>query len=295
LKIKRWVYILFVLLFVLAGCTSSKSDVAKMKSSLMKSSDSVGKQEGSIAVSNKGMKNDQSDLVNSKYSNQKVIYQAELSIRVKNFNQTLQNIEDHANKYGGYIAESNVSREGKEQLNGNITIRIPQDNFREFLKDTEGQATEVIQRNIKGLDVTEEYVDLESRMKSKRAVEERLLSFMKNATKTEDLLKISQDLAPVQEEIETIEGRMKYLQNQTTFSTVIISLYETKIIVPNLDNKNWNTWEKTKKQFVKSTNLLLAGLSSLFIIIFGNLPIFIVLIILGFITIFIFRKRKKKN
>ncbi len=92
----------------------------------------------------------------------------------------------------------------------------------------------MLQRNISGDDVTEEYVDLESRLKSKRVVEERLISFMNNAEKTEDLLKISEDLAEVQEEIETIEGRKKFLENQTSLSTIIITLYENKVTVPSL-------------------------------------------------------------
>ncbi len=119
----------------------------------------------------------------------------------------------------------------------------------------------VHQRNVSGSDVSEEYVDLESRLKSKRTVESRLLEFMQKATTTEDLLKISSDLARVQEEIEQITGRIKYLDNQVDYSTIIITINENNINVPELTNKDLNTWEKIKKQFMTSINLLLAGLS----------------------------------
>lgn len=228
-------------------------------------------------------------------SNKMVIYQADLALRVKKFNQTLQSLEEKALKYGGYIAESNVTKEGKDQVSGSIKIRIPQKHFQGFLHEAEGQAAEVLQRTITGQDVTEEYVDLESRLKSKRVVEERLLTFMKGAAKTEDLLKISADLAAVQEEIETIEGKMKFLENQTSLSTVNITLYENKVVVPNIDKDKLNTWEKTKKQFMKSTNILLAGLSGLVVFLLGNLPILLTLTIIGFLSFLFYKIRKNKN
>ncbi|MBW9235445.1 DUF4349 domain-containing protein, partial [Leptospira santarosai] len=101
-----------------------------------------------------------------------------------------------------------------------------EENFEKFLLEAEGEAAKVLERNVTGQDVTEQYVDLESRVRSKRAVEERLLDFMSKAQKTEDLLKISEDLAQVQEEIEVMVGKMKYLENQTSFSTIEISMYE---------------------------------------------------------------------
>ncbi len=208
--------------------------------------------------------------------------------------QTVQMLEEKVEQYGGYIAESNVTKEGTEQMSGRIKLRIPQSHFQDFLHDAEGQAAEVIQRNITGQDVTEEYVDLGSRLKSKRVVEERLISFMNNAQKTEDLLKISSDLAAVQEEIETIEGKMKFLENQTALSTINITLYENKVVVPEIEKDNLNTWEKTKKQFIKSTNVLLAALSGLVVFLLGNLPVFIVLLIIG-ILIFLFIKKMMKR
>ena len=94
------------------------------------------------------------------------------------------------------ISQSPLSqRMGYEQVSGSITVRIPQKSFQAFLRDAEGQAAEVLQRRITGTDVTEEYVDLDSRLKSKRVVEERLITFMETAEKTEDLLKISADLS----------------------------------------------------------------------------------------------------
>lgn len=179
-------------------------------------------------------------------------------------------------------------------MSGSIKLRIPQTHFQNFLHDAEGQAAEVIQRDITGQDVTEKYVDLGSRLKSKRVVEERLISFMNSAQKTEDLLKISTDLAAVQEEIETIEGKMKYLENQTALSTINITLYENKVVVPEIEKDNLNTWEKTKKQFIKSTNVLLAAISGLVVFLIGNLPIFIILLIIG-ILIFLFIRRVMKR
>ena len=207
-----------------------------------------------------------------------VIYQADLQLRVKKFNQTLRILEEKVIKYGGYIAESNVTKAGKEQVSGTIRIRIPQKNFQDFLHDAQGQAAEVLERNITGQDVTEEYVDLESRLKSKRVVEERLLTFMQGAAKTEDLLKISADLASVQEEIETIEGKRKFLENQTSLSTVNITLYENTVSIPKIDKDKLNTWERTKKQFMKSTNMLLGGLSGLVVFIIGNIPVLAIVI-----------------
>lgn len=180
-------------------------------------------------------------------------------------------------------------------MSGSIRIRIPQKYFQSFLHDAEGQAVEVIQRNITGQDVTEEYVDLESRLKSKKVVEERLLTFMKKANKTEDLLKISADLASVQEEIETIEGKLKFLENQTAFSTVNIMLHEYKVVVPNIDKDNLNTWEKTKKQFMKSINTLIAVVSWLVVFVIGNFPILIIISAIGLLLYLYIKKRRNHS
>lgn len=291
----------FILLIGLAGC--SAGSIEENKAGMDSGSKSSSGGEAALYSGNrdnatqttKESANKPADKDQMDIPSKMVIYQADLQLRVKKFDQTVRSLEEKVEKYGGYIAESNVARQGEEYLSGSITIRIPQTHFQNFLHDAEGEAAEVLQRNISGQDVSEEYVDLESRLKSKRVVEERLLSFMQNATKTEDLLKISADLAAVQEEIERIEGRMKFLENQTSYSTVTITLYENKVVVPEIEKDELNTWEKTKKQFVKSTNFLLSAMSGLVVFVVGNLPILILFIIVGLIGFIYYKKRKKQT
>ncbi|MCL6572974.1 MAG: DUF4349 domain-containing protein [Bacillus sp. (in: Bacteria)] len=295
---KKWWPIFIVLLISSSGCSSGQNDTAKMSNERSVEMDSTQPSSGENTVLYSGTKENNDTKTGPtkiEVPANMVIYQADLRLRVKKFSQTVRSLEEKVVKYGGYIAESNVTKAGEEQVSGSIRIRIPQKHFQDFLHDAEGQAAEVMERNITGQDVTEEYVDLESRLKSKRVVEERLLTFMKGATKTEDLLKISADLATVQEEIETIEGKMKFLENQTSLSTVNISLYENKVIVPNIDKDKLNTWEKTKKQFMKSTNMLLGGLSGLVVFIIGNIPVLAIIFALGFLFFFIYKKRKSRN
>lgn len=294
----RLLTIISLVLFLGACSSNSKSDEAKMSSDRSVESDSgQASSEEKLQVSfDNNAKQEEAAPKDMEVPSQMVIYQADLQLRVKKFEKTLQNIEEQVIKYGGYISESNVFKDGEEQVSGQITVRIPQKNFQAFLREAEGQAAEVLQRNITGTDVSEEYVDLDSRLKSKRVVEERLTSFMKNAQKTEDLLKISADLAAVQEEIERIQGRMKYLENQTSLSTIHISLFENKVIVPNLEDDDLNTWDKTKKQFMRSTNMLLAAISGLFVFLIGNLPVLVILAVAAvFIYLFIKRILKRKD
>jgi hypothetical protein len=227
-------------------------------------------------------------------TNRMIIHQAQLQVNVKDLEQAQLNIEKKVNEYGGYIVESNVYRENEVTVSGMIIVRIPEKHFQNFLNDAEGEAADVLERNVTGQDVTEQYVDLQSRVKSKRAVEARLLEFMSNAEKTEDLLKISSDLAKVQEEIELIVGKMNYLENQTSYSTIEITMFENQVIVPELDGKKLDTWEKTKKQLATSTNFMLASGSGLIVFFIGNLPVVILVFLVGAGIYFIIKRRKRK-
>jgi Na+-transporting methylmalonyl-CoA/oxaloacetate decarboxylase gamma subunit len=284
----------FLLIFLLAACSGVNSDE---KSSM----DMANSQSGdSVAISEEAEGSEKSNegTVENKPIERMVIYKADLRMKVKNYEKAQKDLEEKAKKYGGFMIEANAYRDTNKQMSGSITLRVPQGRFQEFLHDAEGIAQEVVERNVNGQDVTEEYVDLESRLRSKRVVEERLLEFMKQAQKTEDLLKISNDLAVVQEEIERIVGRMNFLENQSALSTITITLFEENVIVPNLEKDDLNTWERTKKQFVTSANFLLSAFSSLFVFFIGNLPVFLLLALVIFVVYFVsitVRKRDKEG
>lgn len=227
-------------------------------------------------------------------ANRMVIYKADLRLEVEDFQSSLEAIELKTNQYGGYVVESSTYREEEEVYSGTITVRIPNDRYQDFLTEAEGMAVKIYDRTVNGEDVTEQYVDLESRLKSKRTVEARLLEFMEKANNTEDLLKISNDLAKTQEEIEQLLGRMNYLENQSSLATVTISMSENKIVVPNLDKQNLNTWEKTKQQFATSLHYLLSFISGLFVFVVGNTPVFIIVGLIA-LPIFIFLRKRMKN
>lgn len=220
-----------------------------------------------------------------------ITHQAHLQVNVKKLETAQANITKKVEQYGGYVVESNVYQEDVETNSGRMIVRVPEKHFQTFLQDAEGEAADILERKVTGQDVTEQYVDLQSRVKSKRAVEGRLLEFMGNAQKTEDLLKISADLAKVQEEIEVMVGKMKYLENQTSFSTIELVMYENRVVVPEIESKELNTWEKTKKQLATSTNGLLATGSALIVIFIGNLPVLILLALIGVAVYWIIKRR----
>lgn len=280
--------LMFSLFLLLAGCSSNEKD-----DSASESQDEKAESKMDASISGNKVQEEASEK-EGMTDERKVIHQAQLELKVKNLEKAQMKIENKVAEYGGYVVESNVYREDEELVEGTITVRVPEAHFQDFLTDSEGEASEVVGRNVTGQDVTEQYVDLKARLKSKRAVEERLLAFMKDAEKTEDLLKISADLAVVQEEIEQLTGQIKYLENQTSYSTVTITLSQDRIVVPGIDNKELNTWERTKKQLATSANLLLKAGSGIIVFIIGNLPILIILGGAGAVVHWVIKRRGKR-
>jgi hypothetical protein len=304
---KKMFFISILFIFLLAGCSGGMSkDESKMsadgdsKSASMEnvSDDEISFSEGQEDSSvGEASANDEKAKTNSDGAaiNRMVIFNAEMDLRVDNYEKARNALEQKANSYNGYIVQSSSARYDDEQQSGTMTFRIPQENFHAFLNDAEGLAVKVNNRQVSGQDVTEEYVDIESRLRSKRAVEARLLEFMKQAQKTEDLLKISSDLSNVQEEIEQIAGRKKFLENQTAFSTVTINLEENTVSVPKIDNDSLNTWQKIKKQFAENINILLSAGSGIIVFLVGNLPILMIVGSIVAVIIYLVRKSARRS
>lgn len=302
--LNKMVFMGLLFVFLLAGCSGGMSqEDSKMSSEgdmnsasdMENVSEDIGFSEDEKQVADAGENSKAEDQASQEIdkaaAQRMVIYNAEMDIRVESFEKARNTLEQKAKAYNGYIVQSDSNRYDGEQQSGTMTFRIPQEHFSAFLNDAEGLSVQVNNRHVSGQDVTEEYVDLESRLKSKKAVEARLLEFMKQAQKTEDLLKISSDLAEVQEQIEQIAGRKKFLENQTSLSTVTITLQENEVAVPKIDNDSLNTWQKIKKQFADNINILLAAGSGIIVFLVGNLPI--LLIVGGIVAAIIYIVRKK--
>lgn len=271
--------------------TTEESDAGMEEFSL--SLDNVESEQDSVALREAAIPDNEKMINNVE---RKVVYTANIHIEVKSYQTTFNHIQEQVEKLQGYIVESSMFEDPENSSkHGQLTVRIPVESFSEFVQIVEEGSSKVLESSTSGQDVTEEYVDLESRLNAKRVVEERLLSFMEEAEKTEDLLKISNDLAKVQEDIEEITGRMKYLENKSDLATVSIYMQENNITLSGTGKDDLNTWERTKEQFMKSINFMIHAFSSIFILLVGNLPIFLVIGIVGLVIFLYVRKKIKKR
>ncbi|MCJ0931428.1 DUF4349 domain-containing protein [Virgibacillus halodenitrificans] len=304
---KRLTLCLFVaiILIILSGCSNESENENKQADSYMteeadrkiteesKEGEATTESTEDASIENSENKTEQQTPNEQNPSTRKIIYTANLEIEVNSYEKALKNIQKKVEVYQGYIVESTMFEEEENKgTSGFITVRVPQEKFREFIQLVEDGSKNVLSSSISGQDVTEEYVDLESRLRSKQVVEERLLSYMKKAEKTEDLLAISKDLASVQEEIDQIKGRMKYLENKSELATITIHMTENNLTISGED---LNTWDKTKQQLLKSLNWLLTAVSGFIIFFVGNLPIILVTVSIAVIVLIVIRKFSKSN
>lgn len=152
-----------------------------------------------------------------------VIKSATVSLQVESVAGAEAQVRARAEQLGGYVVS--VQTSGSDAyMSSFVTVRVPAERFEEALSGVEGLAKKVLARSVGGEDVTEEFVDLESRMRNLDATRTRLLDLLAKATRVEDALQVNQALTDVQGQIEQIQGRMKYLSQSAAFSTISADL-----------------------------------------------------------------------
>ncbi len=109
-----------------------------------------------------------------------------------------------------------------------LKIRIPAEKFEKLISGIESGSDEITGKNIQARDVTEEYLDIATRLENKRAYMKRYQELLSKAQKIEDILAIDENIRNLQEEIESSEGRLKYLNDQVAFSTLTVTLFKAK-------------------------------------------------------------------
>ena len=149
-----------------------------------------------------------------------IVHTAYVALVVGEIAGTVDWIASLAQALGGWV----VSSDRASMHGGAISIRIPAASLEDALSQLEGIAVEVESRTVTSQDVTDQYVDFQSRLVSMRATEGRLLSFLEKATDVEDALDVHQELSRLQVQIEEIQGRLNFLEQTAAYSLIDVAL-----------------------------------------------------------------------
>ncbi|MFZ1320865.1 MAG: DUF4349 domain-containing protein [Ignavibacteria bacterium] len=159
-----------------------------------------------------------------------LIRSGSIKIEADNFNSTEEKLLNLIRENYGYVTNSSSQMNVSNNKQGSITVRVPSEKFDSFLNSI-GSAGKVISQNISGQDVTSEYIDLEARQRTQKELEFRLLDLLNSKTANlKDVVEVEEKLSSVRQNIESTEGRMKFLKNQSAYSTLSISIFEPALL-----------------------------------------------------------------
>jgi hypothetical protein len=227
--------------------------------------------------------------------NRKIIRNADLALEVSDPLLAQQKITSIAESVGGFVvnSESKLRQNGdanKQSLDINIVVRVPEQQFRSAFEQIIGVGSRVVQQKVTGEDVTEQFIDLEARAKTQKALEAQFLEIMKRAVKVEDALEVQRQVAEVRNEIEKIEGRKRFLENRASLSTITVTLQEPTAVVVNTSG-----FGRSVREAVSESISLAVGIVMFIIrLVIIMMPILILIILPGLLlTRFALRRARK--
>lgn len=156
-----------------------------------------------------------------------LIKEGSIDFETPNIAETRQHIESLVQKYGAYISQENERTIGSGIFQ-NITVRIPKVHFDAFVAELSGDVKKIDEKSVTVQDVTEEFIDSTARLAVKKETEQGYLRLLNQAKTIKDILDIQNQLQDLRSDIESIEGRLRYLKNAVNFSTLHISMYQQK-------------------------------------------------------------------
>jgi hypothetical protein len=215
----------------------------------------------------------------------KLIKNAELHLLVDDYNSVVEALKSKASAFEGYITNETVNViDARGSKRGYLEVKVPQLRFAEFFAGVQDLG-KLKNSHIYTQDVTEEYIDVESRLNVMRTKEERLLDILTQSGELSDVLAVENELANTRSQLESLEGRLRYLSNQTEFSTFNLTIEQvvastTQVSTGGLQGVGL----RAKEAFIKAINNIFVGVGIALVFISAAIPYLVVVaIVVGLI------------
>ncbi|PVY41801.1 DUF4349 domain-containing protein [Pontibacter virosus] len=188
----------------------------------------------------------------------KLIKEGRVEYETNQIEATRQTVFAAVRKYKGYVS-SDEEYKSPGRTSNTLVIRVPSDHFDNLLHEATNGVKKFDAREINVKDVTEEFLDIQARLKTKKELEGRFLQLLKQATTVTEVLEIEKQLAALRADIESIEGRLKYLESQVSLSILTMTFYENTPVYTEFSTEFKdgfrNGWNNLIWLFVFITNI----------------------------------------
>ncbi|QIB28151.1 DUF4349 domain-containing protein [Caloranaerobacter azorensis] len=244
-----------------------------------------------------GMNMDKGNVKQDKLEKRKIINEAYIELDIEDYDKVFNEIIDYVKSLGGFIEDSEVEhqnsdfKERKEPLKrGYLRIRVPSDKFEDAIKYIDSLGI-IKRKSLTGRDVTQQYYDIENRVKNLKIQEERLREILRKAEKVEDILMIENELRRVRTEIDQNTSTLKKWDNLVSLATINVRLNEVETLNKRIKNVDKNIFEKSKEGFITTINNIINLFEKTIVFLITILPIIILIFILFIIAYFLYKKK----
>jgi len=188
----------------------------------------------------------------------KIIKEGDVRFKTADVKETRAMIVKTVKELSGYLAQDDIYHYGTS-IEHQLEIRIPADNFDKLLSKISENVEKLESKNINALDVTEEYIDVEARINTKKELENRFKELLKQARTIDEILSVESEIGKLRTEIESYEGRLRYLKDRIDLSTLRVTYYQETDDVFGFGSKFGNAlkrgWENLLYFFIGLTHI----------------------------------------
>lgn len=296
---KRIIGLILIFSIIMVGCTSKTSENLSSASQALE----MAQSDSSVITEMYDMDSgatEESSVNGEKLlePERKIIKSSQLSLETAKFNDVINSLEDMVKSYGGYIASSSIDAEGIDNNYqclrfASYKINVPSDKLDDFLDESSKLAT-VRNKSTSAEDITAQYYDNESRLKSLQIQEERYLEILKTATEVKDIIEIENALTDVRYEIENLTTCLNKISNLVDMATVNINIQEVsqETVAQSVPK---TLGEKISSSFVNSLKKIKEFSINTVIFIIAAIPYLIIISILLVLSLGIYKAIKNKK
>ncbi len=274
---------IFILIFLISSCHQKQSDKVMYDMATVQEQMAPVTKHIINAPLSQSEKIEKNEIIKKR-----IIKDGKIGLRVTELEKTKAHVDSLVKNYDGYYANESLSNTDYES-SYDLKIRVPSANFEKFITEIENGDGEILYKEIDARDVTDEFIDLETRLENKRNYLKRYNELLKRANTVKEILEIEEKIRGLEEEIESTTGRLKYLSDLVDFSTLNLTISKQKDFKYNPVNRDKFS-ERLKQSISKGWFGFIDGL--LFMIKIWPFWIIVTLVIYFWNK---YKRKKKKN